>query len=416
MSPRWSAFLAVAALVAAPAAAVACPFCSSQGQTLSGEVAQADLIVLGTMADVRIDPNDFTKGTTDLVIETVVKPHPYLTGKKVVTIPRAIKDAGKQKYLVFASLYPQREQVPASAVGSAAVLADPAFAQIDPYRGEVIDANSKLPAYLKGAIEVRQKDAQTRLRYFFDYLDDPELTVGNDAMTEFGNADYKDVRAMAEKLPADKLLKWLKDPNTPASRFGLYGLLIGHCGTKSDAAAIRALLDQKDRVYSSGLDGVLAAYVLLDKDAGWAYLTGILSDPKQEFPVRYAALKVLRFFWDYRQDAVSREQILEAMRHLVAQSDMADLPIEDMRKWKAWDQADYVLSFAGQDSHRKIPIVRRAILRFALTAPADNPKVKAFLEQARRDDPERVKQVEDLLRDEQPPTAAQQPTTPPSGS
>jgi hypothetical protein len=421
MTVRRFALVAAAALSALPAVGLyvsACPFCSSSGQTLSSEVAQADLIVLGKMGNVRFDPNDPTRGTTDLSIETVVKPNDFLSGKTVLQIPRPIKDGGDVKFLVFGSLYPRPELLPAATVGSAAVLANPALSLLDPYRGEVVKGDSKLPEYLKGAIEVRQKDPVARLRYFFDYLDAPEVVIGTDAMTEFGNADYKDVRTVAATLPANKLLKWLTDPNTPASRFGLYGLLLGHCGKKTDAAAVRALLDEKDRVYSSGLDGVLAAYILLDADAGWTYLTDLLKDPKSEFPVRYAGLKVLRFFNDYRPDVVGKDQILEGMRHLVGQPDMADLPIEDLRKWGAWDQAEYVLSFGTRDSHRKIPIVRRAILRYALSAPPGTPKAKELVDRARADDPDRVKQVEDLLRDEQPkpPAAAQKPAGGPGGS
>jgi hypothetical protein len=404
-------FVLVAAVVwIAMPVALACPFCSSQGQTLTGEVAQADLIVLGTMGHVQVDPFDPTRGTTDLTIDTVVKPHEYLHGKTKLVIPRPIRDAGDVKYLVFASLYPRPEQLPAAAVGSAAILADLNLTLLDPYRGELVRSDSKLPLYLKGAIEVRQKDVPTRLRYFFDYLDSSDLIIATDAMSEFGNSDYKDVRVMAEKLPAAKIVSWLKDPNTPASRFGLYGLLLGHCGTRSDAAAVRALLDDKDRVYSSGLDGLLTAYIMLDREAGLDYLTKIVTNPDQEFPVRYAALKVLRFFWEYRPDIVAKDKIIDGVKHLVAQSDMADLPIEDLRKWGVWDQAGYVLGFAHQDSHRKVPIVRRAILRYALSAPPGTPGAKELVDQARADDPERVKQIEDLLRDEQPktPTASAQ--------
>ena len=45
--------LALAATLAFAAAAAACPFCSVQGQTLSGEVAQADFILFGTLANAK---------------------------------------------------------------------------------------------------------------------------------------------------------------------------------------------------------------------------------------------------------------------------------------------------------------------------------------------------------------------------
>lgn len=420
MSARRVILAAVAAFGLAPAAEAHCPFCASQGQTLSAEVGQADLIVLGTLTNAQRDPNDFTKGTTDLVIDTVVKPHDYLKGKKVLKLPRfvPVDPKGDNKFLIFASLYNRPVDFTATAVVGAASLGNLDAQLLDAYRGEPVKADSKLAEYLKGAIEVRQHDSVARLRYFFDYLDAADLVISSDAMNEFGSADYKEVRALAEKLPADKVLKWLKDPNTPASRFGLYGLFIGHCGKPTDAKAVRDLLEQPDRQFSSGLDGMLAAYVLLDRKAGWEYLIAKLTDPKQEFPVRYAGLKVLRFFWESRPDVVPHPDVTEGMKALVAQSDLADLPMEDLRKWGCWDLTPFVLKFADEPSHNAIPIVRRAILRFAIAAPAGQKAAKDYVEKMRKQDPERVKFVEQTLQDEQPkPTdaAAAQPTTKPGG-
>jgi hypothetical protein len=404
------------AVVAVPTAD-ACPFCSAQGQTLSGEVTQADFIVLGTLKDPVRDPDDFTRGTTRLIIETVVKPHDFLAGKKEIVIPRYVpEDPGSPKYLVFCSLYTRPIDFAAAAVTSSLVLANPDHAVVDAYRGEVVPPDSHLAEYLKGAIEVREKDPVTRLRYFFEYLDSPDLVISADALNEFGNTEYKEVRELAKNLPADKVMRWLKDPNTPPSRYGLYGLFIGHCGKKEDARTIRELLDNPDRMFSSGLDGVLAGYVMLDPQAGWEYLMNLLKDPQQEFPVRYAGLKVLRFFYEFRPDVIPQAQVIEGMKVLVAQSDLADLPMEDLRKWGRWDQTDYVLSFADKESHAKIPIVKRAILRFALAAPADQAKAKEYVAKMRQQDPERVKFVEQTLLDEQPkPAATQQATTPPAG-
>src|SRR5262245_45876687 len=115
MTTRRLALAAATVLFTLPVV-YACPFCSSQGQTLTGEVAQADLIVLGTLANAKPDPNDITRGTTDLVIETVVKPNAYLAGKKVLQLPRVIPNVGDKKIMMFGSLYPRPEQLPASAV------------------------------------------------------------------------------------------------------------------------------------------------------------------------------------------------------------------------------------------------------------------------------------------------------------
>ncbi len=391
---RLTAAALAAALLAAPAAA--CPFCSPTGETLAGEVGQADFILFGTLGDPKRDPVDktaFNKGTTDLTVELVIKDHDSVRGKKVVTLPKYIPSDPKQpnlKHLIFFKMYGD---------------------QLDPYRGEGVPAGSDLPKYLKGAIAVRGKGPVDRLSYFFDYLENPDLVISSDAYSEFGYADYKEIRELADKWKGDptkpaQLLSWLKDPNTRATRFGLYGLLLGQCGKADDAKAIRALLDDPMRSYTSGLDGVLAGYVMLDKTAGWNYLLGIIGNPKKDFSERYAGLRTVRFFWESRPDVIPRAQVLDAMKVLMDQSDLADLPIEDLRKWRTWELTPVVLGYAARESHGGIPIVRRSILKFALAAQQADPTNKAaadFVAAARQRDARQVEFLETLLKDEAHP-------------
>jgi len=106
-----------------------------------------------------------------------------------------------------------------------------------------VPADSDMVKYIKGALEVKDKSIGARLRYYFDYLDNKDTEISNDAYKEFGNADYKDYRDMAKELPADKIAKWLEDPNTPAFRYGLYASMLGHCGAAKHAALLRTMLD-----------------------------------------------------------------------------------------------------------------------------------------------------------------------------
>ena len=78
------AVLAVAAALFTTSAALACPFCSVQGQTLIGEVAQADFILFGTLTNAKPAGGGLGGGTTDLAVEAVIKPHDYVKDKKVV--------------------------------------------------------------------------------------------------------------------------------------------------------------------------------------------------------------------------------------------------------------------------------------------------------------------------------------------
>lgn len=380
----------VAGLLLSAAPTPACPFCAPMGQTLSGEVAQADFILYGTLTNAVRDPNDPTalnKGSTDMAIDLIVKPHDMVKGKKTITIPRYVPPDGKDfKYLIFFNVI---------------------NGQIDAYRGEAVPADSKLPEYLEGAIKVREKPALDRLRYFFDYLEDKDLLISSDAYSEFGYTEYKDVRELAPKLPPETLLKWLKDPNTRGTRTGLYGLLLGHCGKSSDAKVLRELLDDPERAYSSGLDGIVAGYIMLEPKAGWEYLVKLIKNPELEFPTRYAALKTARFFWEYRPDIIGHPQVLEAVKLLCENPDIADMPIEDLRKWKVWEMTPTILAYANNPTHNTIPIVKRAILKFAIAAATSDPKNTAaaeYVKTARAKDPKGVEFLEEVLKEELKPT------------
>ena len=383
-----AALFATALLDFTPPAA-ACPACGPpSGQTLTSEVAQADFILFGTLGNQKPDPKDpgSSKGTTDMTIDAVVKSHALVKDKKVFVIPRYVPpDQKAYKYMVFFNVV---------------------NGDVDPYRGVAVGTDSKLPEYVKGALEVRQKDIVTRLKYFFNYLESNEIEISADAYNEFAVAEYKEVAEIAPKLPADTVLKWLKDPNTRASRYGLYGLLIGHSGKAENAKALRTLLDDPERKFSSGLDGMLMGYTLLDKKAGYEYVQKLIADSNSEFLVKHAALKTLRFFWEYRPDVLTKKEILDGMAGLMVHPDIADMPIDDLRKWKAWEMTDAVLAYSKLESHNTLPINRRSILKFALAASWADPKnaaAGAFVAKARVDDPERVKLIEELLKDEAKP-------------
>jgi hypothetical protein len=369
--------IAVLAWSGSPAPAPSCPFCSMQGQTLIGDINQASMVLFGTLANAKLDAGgDLGQGSTDLVIEAVIKKHEILGDKKVITLPRYVPTDKNShvKFLVFCDVFKGK---------------------IDPYRGVQVQADSDIVKYLQGALAVKDKPVGARLRYYFDYLDDKDVEVSTDAYKEFANADYKDTRDMAKALPADKIAHWLEDPNTPAFRYGLYASMLGHCGTAKHAALLRTMLDDPQKRVSTGVDGVLAGYTMLQPKEGWQYIESILKDPAKEFMLRYAALRAVRFFWDSRPDVLDKKDLVQGVCKLLDQSDIADLAIEDLRKWGRWEICDRVLALQNKKSH-DVPIIRRAILRFALSCP--DKSAAAFVEQARKRDPEMVKDTEELLK------------------
>jgi hypothetical protein len=101
---------------------------------------------------------------------------------------------------------------------------------------------------------------------------------------------------------------------------------------------------------------------------------------------------------------VDRKQVVAAVCQLLDQGDIADLAIEDLRKWKVWDVADRVIDLWGKKSH-DIPIIRRSIVRYALSCPVDCTKAAVFLKNLRQKDPDLVKDAEEILKLDSPPPA-----------
>ncbi len=233
------------------APAPACPFCSMQGQTMAGEVAGADMVLFGSLTNA----ND-TAQTTDLVLDAVVKKNAVLDdlaktvgGKKSVTLPKYLPPevAGTNKFLVFCNIISKKE--------------------IDPYRGLAVPPGSDMVGYLKGVQEQKDKKPGERLKFFFNYLDNSDPEIAMDAFKEFANAPYSDYREMAKDLPADKIAGWLRDPNTPGFRIGLYGSLLGHCG-KEEARQAAAVAGRRPRPQAEQRPGRRAGRLHHDRPQG----------------------------------------------------------------------------------------------------------------------------------------------------
>lgn len=377
----------------------ACPFCGMQGPTLTGEVGQAKLVLYGKLDNAKEQANG--DGSTDLVVATVVKNElagkkgdPLADKNKTVRLDRylpLVGDANKYRYLVYCDVF---------------------RGKIDPYRTVPVLQDCDMAKYLLGALEHKDESIGKRLRFFFDYLDKSDLEISNDAYKEFANADYKDYKDMAKDLPADRVAGWLENEKTPAFRYGLYASMLGHCGKSEHAAVLRKMLDDPAKRLGSGVDGMLAGYIMLKPKEGWAYTRDILKDGKKEFMTRYAALRAVRFLWDSRPDLVAQKDLKEGMDLLLDQSDIADLAIDDLRKRQCWDMTDRVLGLRAGKSY-EIPIVRRALLRFALGCQDGKAKGSAaardYVDEMRKKDAQMVADAEELLKLEQMPPAVATP-------
>jgi len=359
-----------------------CPFCGTmQGQTLVKEVQQARFVLYGTPSNpqVKQEADGREISSTEFTIDEVVKSDPFIKNKKKITLPRYIPPSttGPEKLLVFCDLNND---------------------QADTYL-YLTAKDEALIKYLKEAIKLDEKNVSKRLFYYFNYLDHVDNEIATDAYKEFAKADYADVMKMVKEHGSvemrTKLKTWLKDPNTAIYRFGLIGLMLGLCGKAEDSETFLSLLNDPNNNLISGIDGILAGFILVDQPAGWKYTKALISGTSNDFNKRYAALRTIRFLWDTHVGHVPEADLLSALEQFLTQGDIADLAIEDLRKWKQWKYTKTILDLSKRESHAS-SIVQRAVLRYMLCVPSD-ASAKAFVEEIRKSNPDKIKDAQEIL-------------------
>lgn len=372
--------LAVLALCP-PTLAIACTLCGNLGPPLMKEISDAKLVVFGKIVDARLGP-DGIQGTSDFVVETILHGDSANIKNSRLVLPRYVPPVPGMKYLIFL---------------------DVANGQVDPYRSisctsdRLVQYIQKMPK-LTGAGNASER--QARLKYTFQYFQDTDPELAADAYKEWALAGNVDVAAIAADLDPDKLRRWLMDPKTPAHCLSLFAYLLGSCGKEADLELLKKLaLTPPDARYHGALDGILSGLERQQPAETWKLVKGLAQDQSRSFTERYAVLRFLRFVRDVKkqQPASELNAILELM---LAQPDMIDLAIEQMRLMHCWDHQKKVLAFYDTTTG-EVPITRRAIIRFALCCPGET--ARQFVDKARSKEPETIREIEELLQLNQKP-------------
>lgn len=376
--------VAVAAILVAPFQSTslqACPFCSMAGQTLTQAIDESDVAFVAELRESKplaAAAPGAPDGETKAKLIAVLKSHPAIQGKTEIVLPRYIPAA--ENDAVTFTVY--------------AIVADGA---VDPYRASPVDSKDYV-TYIKGAVEKRNRPATERLPFFFSYLDHTDAAVSNDAYAEFATAPYKDVHAARAEFNAERIIAWLENPRTEPYRIGLYGLLLGLCGRKSDRALIQAILEDPKRRPISGVDGLLGGLCVLDPEKGTDYVLGVLNNPENDFNYRYSALRTVKFLVSDLSDLVDKQRLFERVRPAIEIPDIADLVIDEFRRNKVWTPTDQVLALFTNPGF-DVQVVKRAVVRYALKCPDE--KSAAFVAKLRKEDPQFVADVEEILRFEE---------------
>ncbi len=368
MSPRITLVLAVMMNCSAAGIRAGWPALGPP-PTMRQEAAEAKFILYGKLSDPVITKDG--GGQTTFHVELVVKPGPDYKGEKVLVIPRAVEAT---TYLIYFDVFK---------------------GTIDPYRGFKLqsDAGAK---YLKDALALDPTKPGAAVDYFHRHLESPDPVVSEDAYRELHAMKYAELRGPASRLPADAITTRLAKQDRKPWHCALDGLLLGHCGKDHHAEVLSKLIaTARKEETSSGLEGLLVGCTLLRPHEGLALIRDVIGRDKS-FTMRLEALRALRFFVANRPDVVPRTAVVPAMALMLEQQDIADMVVDDLRSLGEVTVMEQVLSLEGRKDF-DIPIMHRAVLRYALTFPK-NARAKEHVDKARARDPDLVESVEEMLK------------------
>lgn len=358
----------------------ACPFCAGPQLTMAEQVQQSDAVMLvkwvgGTPAKDQ-NPGD----TKYEVVEVLHQP----AASKL--------SAGKELSLVRYR----------------AAKAGDLFLLLGTKAGATLDWGSPLEVTKAGFEYLKHlpspKDPQAdRLKYFMEYLEDPDSMISADAYGEFAKANYEDICELADDMPREKLRDWLQSADTSASRLGLYGLMLGLCGQDDDAKLMEEKITHVSGDFRLGIDGVMGGYLLLTGEDGLDVLDETkLKDKKSTFSETYAAMGAIRFIWQYGKEKIKPERLRQSMRLLLDRPELADLVIADLARMEDWEAQDQLMELYGAADY-DIPSIKRAIIRYMLVSAKFKPqtpeqsepehvvKGKKYLAELEERDPKTVK-------------------------
>lgn len=420
MYPRHSAFYVLVLWCAAEATAVACPFCSATSQTLSEELATAEVAVLVRLTepaepfDPATSPDSVDPDAGTATFEVVE----FIRGEK------KFPELKQLKVVYFGENDPNQ-----------LFLINGIDAGIPPANStQVADWTTPLPLSKRGReyvklLDTLPKKGAERLAFFQKYFEDEDPLLAQDAYDEFARAPYSEVIALGPQMDRGQLMEWINNSEVGPTRRRLYLTMLGVCGKPEDAdqletmlkydfqqiqpalntmvtvmglqgsplgAPIAAELVRADvRRQQQCLDALVAAYLKLKGPEGLPLINErFLANPDAEYTHVYATIMALRFHGE-ETDVLPKEQLLESMRLVLDNSEISDQVIPDLTRWEDWSILDRLNSMFEESEEDAW--IRQPVISYMLTA-AEQPgevgeRANAALEAMEDIDPKAVKRA-----------------------
>ncbi len=372
---RFAPLALLALVFLVPSPAPACSLCGTMARrvSLTQELAEASVVVYGHLANPKLDFKT-GGGTTEFHFDNILKDDPAFPKQKMILLSRylpVIDPKESPRWVMFFRV-PTKE--------------------LQPYNGRQLSS----PAVLEFAVALtRYRDNPAEMLHFAaKHLDNADPQIAEEAFLVFAKADDKLIGQIAKQMPAATLRKLVKTPDLEPERLSMYAYLLGACGNADDAETLRALLKNPAPRYFRAYEGILAGYITLRPKDGWTFALDALKDQKTPFVLRYAVLRTMRFNYNAHPEETAA-LVLHGEALAIGHSDIADVAIQDLIRWKRWEHTKLIVACYDKASH-KSPIVKNGIIRYALACP--QPEARALVERVRREDPKTLRYLEEELK------------------
>lgn len=358
----------------------ACPFCLAPPQTFSEQFLLADAVIIAEFVKFEV-LNDGTRPLSTFRIRNVLTATPEAMEnvrglEPGGTVQRSSEASGSPGDLFL--IYGDVQNIPAidsSAAGTftnnsgGTPLPIRSVSQSDSPRRPSIDwtdhtAISLVAAdYLK-TLPDRSLPVPKRLAWYIEYLESPDPIIAGDAWAEFGCAAYEDVRACRQLYSPERLKSWISDPTMSPERLGLYGLMLGLCGSSEDAGFLHSqCVNAETGEFRFGAEGLVAGYLLLSKESGLTDIERQFLTSEVSSAARHALLQTLDFLHTYEPSLIPRKRIHQSARLLLRDPVLAETTIMSLARWQDWDSLPLIIQLYSEVLKSAPPAENDSLLR-----------------------------------------------------
>ena len=205
-----------------------------------------------------------------------------------------------------------------------------------------VPASRTLSAYLQAVLRLPKVGPQ-RASFYHQHLQSSDEMIAYDAYEEFARVPYAQLKQLKGLMNHDRLVAWIQDPQTPASRRRLYFTMLGICGSQQDVPMLERLIQSQERKDKRGIEALLACYLTLRGAAGLDRIDKLyLSNSAADYAETYGAIMAIRFHLRDER-VISRQSLVASLRLMLNRPELADLVIPDLARAEDWTVIDRLM-------------------------------------------------------------------------